>query len=99
MKASPCIRITLTANAGVILQVNRRAVLVDALHDWKTSRFSSVSQATVAAVKAMFSETEPGCRPGYPPASGPLLGASDAELFQPVEEHADFFTRNRFPRG
>ena len=59
MKASPCVRITLTANAGVILQVNRRAVIVDALHDWKTSRFSSVSQATVAAVKAMFSETEP----------------------------------------
>jgi len=53
------LRITLTANAGVILQSSERCVLIDALHNGKTLEFSSVSDAEFGQIREMFRERHP----------------------------------------
>lgn len=51
--------ITLTANAGVIIAIAGKEILIDALHDEKTPRFSTLSEDMVSTVWRRFTTHEP----------------------------------------
>lgn len=51
--------VTLTANAGVIIAIDGKEILIDALHNEKTPRFSTLSSEMLEAVWSRFSQRVP----------------------------------------